>query len=172
MNLKIGKSNGRTYLSIVHGFRDSISRKVRTKTIKSLGYLDELEKQYRDPVAHFKKIVKEMNKKEAELNSPALIHIDKNTELEYSANSRKNLGYAPLCQIYHELGINIFFNNHSRKLKADFNINNIMKLLVFSRIIAPSSKMAAYENKDLFFENTDFTLADIPKPLSSSTCAG
>jgi transposase len=166
MNLKIGKSNGRTYLSIVHGFRDSVSRKVRSKTIKSLGYLDELEKQYGDPVAHFKKVVEEMNKQEAELNPPAFIRIDKNAGLKNSPNSRKNLGYAPLSQIYHELDLNIFFNNHSRKLKADFNINNIMKLLVFSRIISPSSKMAAFENKDLFFENTDFTLVDIYRCLS------
>jgi hypothetical protein len=166
MNLKIGKSNGRTYLSIVRGFRDSVSKKVRTKTIKSLGYLDELEKQHSDPIAHFKKVVEEMNKKEAELNTPTIIRLDKNSDLRTQPASRKNLGYAPLSQIYHDLGLHTFFNNHSRKLKADFNVNNIMKLLVFSRVIAPASKMATFENRDLFFENTDFTLADIYRCMS------
>jgi hypothetical protein len=172
MNLKIGKSNGRTYLSIVHGFRDSVSKKVRTKTIKSLGYLDELEKQHGDPIAHFKKVVEEMNKKEAELKLPAFIQLDKNSDLRAQPTSRKNLGYAPLCQVYHDLGLHTFFNNHSRKLKADFNVNNVMKLLVFSRVIAPASKMATFENRGFFFENTDFTLADIYRCMSFVTTLG
>ena len=53
MNLKVGKSNGRMYLSIAHGYRDE-NGSVRTKTIKSLGYLDVLQKEYPDPIAHFK----------------------------------------------------------------------------------------------------------------------
>lgn len=47
------KKTGRTYLSIVHGYRDKVTKKSRTKTIESLGYLDELEKEYDDPVAFF-----------------------------------------------------------------------------------------------------------------------
>ena len=36
------RTGGRKYLSIVHGYRDE-NGKVRKKTIRSLGYLDELE---------------------------------------------------------------------------------------------------------------------------------
>ena len=39
------RTGGRKYLSIVHGYRDE-NGKVRKKTIRSLGYLDELEKEY------------------------------------------------------------------------------------------------------------------------------
>lgn len=51
------------YLSIVHGYRDE-NGKVRKKTIRSLGYLDELEKEYEDPIAHFKAVAKEMDTRE------------------------------------------------------------------------------------------------------------
>ena len=51
---------GRTYLSIVEGYRKD--GKVRHKTIEKLGYLDDLEKQYADPIAHFKEVAKQMNK--------------------------------------------------------------------------------------------------------------
>ena len=166
MNLKIGKSNGRAYLSIVHGYRDTTTKKVRTKTIQSLGYLDELEKQFDDPIAHFRKIVEEMNRQEAEQKLSANICIDPNATLEPGVNIRKNLGYAPFSQLYHSLDIDVFFNNHSRKLKSEFNTNSIMKLLVFSRLLAPASKAATFENKDLFFEKTDFTLDDIYRCLS------
>ena len=53
------KKTGRTYLSIVHGYRDQ-DGKSRTKTIKSIGYLDELAKQYDDPIEHFKNLAKQM----------------------------------------------------------------------------------------------------------------
>jgi transposase len=41
-----------------------------------------------------------------------------------------------------------------------------MKLLVFSRILAPSSKKKAFENRDWYFENFDFTLDDIYRCLT------
>jgi len=37
------RKTGCTYLSIVHGYHDPISHSSRTKTIQSLGYLDELQ---------------------------------------------------------------------------------------------------------------------------------
>ena len=63
------KSTGRTHLSIVHGYWDPTNKVSRTKTIKTLGYLDELEKVYADPIAHFEQVVAEMNQAEAEQNS-------------------------------------------------------------------------------------------------------
>jgi len=46
---------------------------VQTKTIKTIGYLDDLEKQFPDPIAHFKDVVAEMNKKEVEGKPPASV---------------------------------------------------------------------------------------------------
>ncbi len=40
-----------------------------------------------------------------------------------------------------------------------------MKLLVFSRILYPSSKNETYNNKDLFFEKFDFSLKDLYRSL-------
>ena len=44
MTLKIGKSNGKTYLSIVYGYHEKETRKVKMKTVKSLGYFEDLQK--------------------------------------------------------------------------------------------------------------------------------
>jgi hypothetical protein len=54
MYLQIGNNKGRKYLSIVQGYRYPITKKVRHKTVKSLGYLDEFTKDYPDPVAYFR----------------------------------------------------------------------------------------------------------------------
>jgi len=44
----------------VQGYRDPNTGKVKHKTVKSLGYLDELEKEFKDPIAHFKEVAKQM----------------------------------------------------------------------------------------------------------------
>ena len=64
MNLKQSRrKNGRVYLSIEKAYRDQ-DGKPRAKTIKSLGYLDELEKEYDDPIAHFKEVARRMTEEE------------------------------------------------------------------------------------------------------------
>jgi hypothetical protein len=166
MHLKVGTINGRKYLSIAHGFRDAQTGKSRTKTIKSLGYLDNLQKEYPDPISHFKRVVGEMNRQEAQNNTLPNISIDQNKAIDSGRGNRKNLGYAVLSKFYYELGLDIFFNNHSRGLKMEYNVNGIMKLLVFSRILAPSSKKKAFGNKDWFFEGFDFALDDIYRFLT------
>jgi len=166
MYLQVGKSNGRPYLSIVQGYRDPVTKQVRHKTVKSLGYLDQLAKEYPDPIAHFRGVVEEMNRKVAVEKQPVAISLDPKEALTANPANRKNIGYAALSQLYHDLGLHIFFYNRSRPFKSEFNTNNIMKLLVFSRILAPASKKKTYEAKDRYFENTDFTLDDVYRCLT------
>lgn len=61
------KKASRTYLIIVHGYRDQFG-KSKSKTIKSIGYLDELKK-HPDPIAYFTQIAKEMDQDISESNT-------------------------------------------------------------------------------------------------------
>jgi len=164
MNLKTGISNGRKYLSIVHGYRDPKTKTVKTKTIKSLGYLEDLQKQYPDPIAHYRQVVAEMNKEKADKKELCNIKINPNIKIE--GDTRKNTGYAPLSKIYHSLNLNIFFINRLRGTDAKFSINDIMKTEIFSRILFPDSKKSTYENKDIFFEKNQYSLNDVYRCLS------
>jgi len=166
MQLKTSKSNGRLYLSIVQGYRDPVTKKVKHKTIKSLGYIDILEKEYPDPISHFSKVIEEMNKKANEEKQPITITFSKDEMISEGTANRKNIGYAAISKLYHELNLHTFFFNHSRKFKSEYNLNNIMKLLTFSRILNPASKKKTYEEKDRYFENTDFSLDDVYRSLS------
>jgi len=62
-------------------------------------------------------------------------------------------------------GIDKFLINRERGIKAKFPLNNIMKLLVYERILNPSSKLSAYENRDLYIENFDFPLESVYRSL-------
>lgn len=166
MYLQIGKSNGRTYLAIVHGYRDPVTKKVRRKIIKSLGYLDDLKKEFPDPIAHFRQVTEEMNEQIALEKQPVTINLDPEETLSLVDMNRKNIGYAAISKLYHELGLNVFFYNNSRSFKSEFNTNNIMKLLTFSRILAPASIKKTYENRNRYFENMDFSLDDAYRCLT------
>lgn len=167
MNLKQSpnKRTGRTYLSIVKGYRDE-NGKSKAKTIKSLGYLDELEKEYDDPIAHFKQVAKEMTEDEERKNPPVTLSINLSETLEKETSLRKNFGYAAILQIFHELELDKFFLNKQRHKKFAYNTNSIMQLLVTSRLLTPCSKKRAFENKDHFFERFDFTLNDVYRSLT------
>ena len=54
------QKTGRTHLAIAHGYRDA-DGKNKHKTVKTLGYLDELQKQFPDPITHFTEIARQMD---------------------------------------------------------------------------------------------------------------
>jgi hypothetical protein len=165
MNLKIGTNRGRKYLSIVHGYRNKDTGIVKTKTIKSLGYLDELMKSHEDPVAHFKELAKKMTEEENARRN-VIISFDMDETLSVDTDNRKNLGYAAILKIYHDLQLPRFLNNKARHENFKYSTNSIMTLLVVSRLLSPGSKSKAYSEKGRYFERFDFSLADLYRALS------
>jgi len=151
---------GRTYLSIVRGFRDK-NGKNRHKTVRKVGYLDVLEKEYHNPIAHFEQIAKQMTNEEKELNKPIPLSVSPQSLLPVGTDNRKNFGHVAFSHLYHELELDYFINNRRRYTKAEYNHNAIFKLLVYGRLLAPSSKKKAFETRNLFFDKMDFTLDDV-----------
>ncbi len=150
---------GRTYLQIVHSYRDK-QGKSRRKVIESLGYLDVLEKKYDDPIAHFTQVAEQMEAERLE-NKTLTVTLDADAEIDRSSANRKNFGHVVFSKIYHELELDRFFNNKRRHENFKFNSNSIMKVLLFARLLYPCSKKATVEIKDRFFDKADFTLDDV-----------
>jgi transposase len=153
------KKTGRTYLQIVHGYRDK-EGKTKRKVIESLGYVDELEKKYDDPIAHFTQVAKQMESERLE-NKQLVITIDTDSQVDRNFQNRKNFGHVVFSKVYHELELDRFFNNKQRHENFKFNSNSIMKVLLFARLLYPCSKKATVEIKDRFFDKADFTLDDV-----------
>lgn len=165
LNIMNNKKTGKTTLSIRRGYREN--GKVKHSTVENLGSLEDLKKLYDDPITHFKNVVKQMNEEEKNNNLPLNIKINKAEELSSDSILRKNFGYIALSKIYHCLEINKFLRNKFMNCKLSQNkINNILKMLVFGRSLYPDSKKGTYENKDIFFENSNFTLQDVYRALS------
>lgn len=163
---KTPQKNGRVFLSIVDGYRDKQKGYPRQVTIEKLGYLDELEKQYDDPIAYFTQRVQMLRKEKAERKAAFSFTIDPEEKISSDTVYRKNFGYMVLSKIYHELEINKFLISRQRSTKLEFNTNDIMKLLVFSRLLRPASKKKTFEGRSRYFEKENYSLDDVYRCLT------
>lgn len=159
---------GRIQLSIVHGYRDK-EGKSRQKTVKKLGYLDVLEKEYENPITHFKELAKKMTDEHNEKTKPIQISISNDQKIPVGTDNRKNFGHVAFSHIYHELELDYFLNNRRRYTNAQYNHNAIFKMLVYSRLISPNSKKRSYEERNKLFDKMDFSLDDVYRSLSFFT---
>jgi len=164
------KKTGRTHLSMARNYRTKGKKHPQAKNIETFGYLDELEKVYDDPIAHFEKIVEERNLEEKQLEAEYVITARKDQKLDSGISRRKNYGYAVILSLYYELGLDGFLINRQwRNSKIECNTSSIMKLLIISRILTPGSKKKAFEERDRYFdfEKEDaFALEDVYRSLS------
>ena len=167
MYLKKNKlNNGRIHLSIADGYYDKEKGHSRTVIIEKLGYLDELEKQYDDPIAFFTQRVQKLKEEKAERRAPLSFTFSHEDKISPNITYRKNFGHVILSSIYHELEVNKFLASRQRSSNIEFDTNNIMKLLVFSRLLAPASKKKTFEDRETYFEKTNYTLDDVYRSLS------
>ena len=159
MFVKQNKSHKGILLTFTVGYREN--GKVKHKNIETIGYLEDLKKIYDDPISHFKEIAKQRSN--SEINELIIKNLKTKT-IDDNSHS-KNLGYVVLKKVYDEFKISSVLNNKQSSLNIKYSLNDIMKLLVFSRILYPSSKNETYNNKDIFFENFDFSLKDLYRSL-------
>ena len=159
MFVKQNKSHKGILLTYTIGYREN--GKVKHKNIETIGYLDDLKKLYDDPIDHFRKIAKQ--KSNNEINEYTIKNLN-SKEIDSSSNS-KNLGYIILKKIYNELGLNNFFKVKQSDFKIDYSLNEIFSILVYSRIMYPGSKKDTFDNKDRFFETSNFSLKDLYRSL-------
>lgn len=163
------KKTGRTKLKIVEGYR--AEGKVKQRMIKDLGYLDELEKQFDNPIEHFKAVARHMtaekNKARETVQVMVPVHstLARLEELAPETYPRKNIGYGALSMLYHQLEIDYFLNNRRRYKKFEANLNSIFKMLVFNRALFPDSKKKAWEQRGVFFEDSRYSLEDVYRSL-------
>ena len=80
--------------------------------------------------------------------------------------NRFNIGYLFLKDIYYSLKIDIIIKMISKKYKFEFDLNEVLSNLVFSRIIYPSSKLKTYELSKSFIETPKYNLEHLYRGLT------
>lgn len=164
MFVKQNKSHKGILLTYTIGYREN--GRVKHKNVETIGYLDDLKKLYDDPISHFKELAKE--KTNDDINEVTIKNI--NSKLIDNESYSRNIGYIFLKKIYDEIKLKDFFNSKQKNLKISYNLNQIFSLLIFSRILSPSSKKETFEGRNRFFEPFDnFSLEDVYRSLDYFT---
>ncbi len=152
------KYGTRTEIRVVEGYRDQ-NGKVKQKTIKTFGYLEDQS----DQVA-FMKMVEEYN---SNYKNSKRIKLERPTNIlfhEDSGSVEYNYGYRLLESIYDKLDIKSFFETVN--FKGEYSLNEIFKFLTFQRILNPDSKRATFQNIQSFYKYyDDYSLDDVYRSL-------
>ena len=164
MRLQIVKSKNAQSLYVVKSIYHN--KKRTNKVIEKLGTYDHLKNVLNEePIAWAKKYVEELNKKEKEGTRDILVKYSPTKIIEKNLQTSFNVGYLFLEKIYYDLGLNHICNEISNKYKFNYDLDNILSRLVYSRIIYPSSKLATFELSKKYIEQPNFELHDIYRAL-------
>ncbi len=143
--------NKGVYLSFVESFYNPKTKNSSQKVIKKLGYVEELSKTYKDPIAYFQEEAKKLS-----IDSCKKYENSKKEGIPRE-NNFKNIGYFLPKYVYSKFDFKNVFTAISYDKKIKYDLESIFRFFVFSQIVNPSSKQAEFKNKDQFFENFDFS---------------
>ena len=165
----VEKRTGRTLLNYYE--KQTVDNKTKAVFVERIGYLDEFTDLYEDPVAHFRKAA-EGRASEAKVSVELSLR-ERFTDGELQggpdgarkADRTVNYGMLALSKLYHELDIHYFVNNRRRYTKASFNHNHVLQMLVYGRILFPSSKIGTWRQRGRLIGDMDFGEDDVYRSL-------
>ena len=99
-------------------------------------------------------------------NNKVIIEKYSNKLIDKNVINKFNVGYLFLKDIYYSLKIDKIVKDISKKYKFEFDLNEVLSNLVFSRIIYPSSKLKTFELSKNFIETPKYNLENIYRGLT------
>lgn len=168
MRLVVKQSGRFTYLYAIKGYRTD-EGKSTTKVVEKFGTIEELREKMPgiDPVEWARERVAEMTAKEKEEDKKIIIEYDPRESIVKGGRRCYNGGYLFLQKIYYELGLDYISKKIAKKHKlVKYDLNSILSMLVYTRILYPGSKRSSLEDGKKFFEQPGCTLGQVYRALS------
>lgn len=145
-----------------------VDGKNKDLVIKRLGSEKYICEKYgvTDAKAWAKEQVRLMNEAEKEDSAKFNIELCAETDLVMNEQRRFNGGYLFLQDIYYELGLHKICRAVSSRHLFEYDLNDILSRLIYTRILYPSSKRSSFHESKRFIEQPSFELHDIYRALS------
>ena len=165
----VTKQSGRfTYLYAIKGYRTD-DGKSTTKVVEKFGTVEELREKLDgvDPIEWARARVAEMTALEKEENKKVVVEYDPKAYIQEGEQRSYNGGYLFLQKIYYELGLDYICKKIAKKHKLlKYDLNGILSMLIYTRILYPGSKRSSLEDARKFFEQPDCTMEQVYRALS------
>lgn len=136
-------------------------KKTTTRNVKKFGKHSELLKITDDPLEYVKAEIARMNeeyrvgKVEMELKCDFNERVPK-TDSRTSQTVSLNIGYIFLQYILGQLNLDDFFAEITKDRKNTFDCYDILRFLVYARILEPTSKYGTWDQLDHYYEQPQF----------------
>ncbi len=167
MKLTVSKSKNSASFYVQKSIRKP-DGSVTTITVEKLGNLDEVRTKARgmDPYKWAQEYVNELNRREYEEQKSIILSFSPSRLLRQNEQKLYNCGYLFLQSVYHSLGLGEICASIGKKYEFEYDLNDILSRLVFTRILYPGSKLAANKQASIFLEQPSFELHDIYRALN------
>lgn len=144
-----------------------IGNKTTTKTVERLGSIEEIKARCgdADPLDWAKNYVKKLTLEEKESRQGILLKYSASQLIEKNIRRSCNAGYLFLQDIYSSLGLEHICSEISERHKFAYNLNEILSMLVYSRIIFPGSKRSSLSDAQTFLEQPSCHLHQVYRAL-------
>ena len=150
---------------IIKSYYDD-DRKEHSLTVEKLGTFDQIkEKHDVDPYIYANKRLEELNKKEARESREILVKFDPSRMIDKNYQYESGIGYLFLQKIYYQLGLDRICRDIKRRHEFEFDLNDILSKMIYSRIINPCSKRSTYDYSKTLLEPPKFDLHQIYRAL-------
>ena len=144
-----------------------IGNRTTTKPVERLGSIEEIKTRCgdQDPIEWAKEYTKKLTLAEKEAKKGILLKLSSSLLIDKNVRNSCNAGYLFLQDIYYSLGLDKICKSISEKYKFDYDLNDILSMLVYSRMIAPGSKLSSLESAQRFLEQPKCELHQVYRAL-------
>ena len=165
MKVSVSKSKNQTIYYLSKSVW--INGKSTTKTIEKIGSEDELLKVCGDltPLEWAKQYAAKRSAEEKASKKDIMIKYSSSALIKKGTCRSVNVGYLFLKDIYYDLKIHDICAQIAEKYKIEYDLNQILSMLLFSRIIYPGSKRSSLELSKKLLESPDCKLHHVYRAL-------
>lgn len=167
MKLTVSRSDNSETYYVQKSYRTD-SGKSSTKTVERLGSIEEIKARFGevDPIGEVKKYIAAMTLAEKESQRDITIKLSPRLLLKKDNQSCFNGGYLFLQKIYHELGLDKTCKKIEKRHKNEYDLNEILSNLIYTRILYPGSKLSSLDDSKRFLEQPKSDLHQVYRALS------
>lgn len=167
MNLIVSKSKNSATYYIQKSFR-SESGKTTARIVERLGTISELAARFgeEEPIGAARKYVAELTAAEKDARRKVIVGLSPSALIRKGERRCYNGGYLFLQKVYHELGLDKICKNIEKKHKNEYDLNDMLQMLLYTRVLYPGSKLSSLEDAKRFIEQPKADIHQVYRALS------
>lgn len=167
MKLTISRSKNAESYYVQKSYRTD-SGKSSTRTVERLGTIEEVKARFgeENTMEAVKAYIRELTKADKEQSRDVLVKLSQGKMIRKGERRCFNGGYLFLQKVYHELGLDRICERLEKKHRNKYDLDGILSMLLYTRILYPGSKLSSLEDAGRFIEQPEADIHQVYRALS------